>query len=56
MLEDMVLLFVTTTGTAIVVGSLSMHTLQSFVEKEFMTLAFSVITAGDFICAMTWLQ
>ena len=49
MLYDMVLLFVTTTGTVIIVGSLSMRTLHSFVRREFMTLTFSVITAGVFV-------
>ena len=52
MLYDMVLLFVTTTGTVIVVGSLSMRTLHSLVGSKFMALTFSVITAGVFIGAV----
>ena len=52
MLYNMVLLFVTTTGTVIVVGSLSICTLHSLVRSEFMALTFSVITAGVFIGAV----
>ena len=51
MLYD-ILLFVTTAGTAIIVGSLSMCTLHSFIGSELMTLAFSVITAGVFVSAV----
>ena len=51
MLYD-ILLFVETEGTAIIVGSLLMHTLHSFVGSGLMTLAFSVITARVFICTV----
>ena len=56
MLYDVVLLFITTTGTAIIVGSLLMHTLHFFVENEFMTLTFSVIKASVFIGVFDGLQ
>ena len=51
MLYD-ILIFVTTAGMVIVVGSLSMCTLHSFIGNELMTLVFSIITIGIFVCAV----
>ena len=43
-------LFVVTAEVDVVVGSLSMHTLHSFVWNGLVALTFSVITTGVFIC------
>ena len=54
MLYD-ILLFITTAEADVIVGSLSMCTLHSFVGIGLMTLAFSVrsITVGVFVCTVS---
>ena len=51
MLYD-ILLFVATAEVDVIVGSLSMHTLHSFIGNELVALAFSVITTGVFVCTV----
>ena len=46
------LLFVATAEVDVVVGSLSMHTLHSFVWNGLVALTFSVITTGVFVCTV----
>ena len=46
------LLFVVTAEVDVVVGSLSMHTLHSFVWNGLVALTFSVITTRVFVCAV----
>ena len=46
------LLFVANVEVEVIAGSRSMHTLHSFIWSGLLTLAFSVITTGDFTCAL----
>ena len=46
------LLLVATAEMDIVVGSLAMHTLHSFIWNGLVALTFSVITTGVFVCTV----
>ena len=45
-------LFVAAAEVGVVAGSLSMHTLHSFIWYGLLTLAFSVITTRVFTCTL----
>ena len=46
------LLLVANVGVEVIAGTHSMHTLHSFIWSGLLTLAFSVITTGDFTCTL----